>query len=96
MLLLQGESDLIRPGHTLRRIVAPAAALSLIAFRTSLLPSLFDLLDQAYATSSLVHSTLSVNFSEADSVFQTHPLFYALGTAFAALVSVMRRMHLLL
>jgi hypothetical protein len=92
----QGESDLIRPGHSLRTVVAPAAALSLICFRTSFLPRLFDLLDYASATGGVVGRSLSVSYRDADSVFQTHPFFYACGTAFAALVSIVRRMHLLL
>lgn len=87
---------MIRPGHSLRRVVAPAAALSLICFRTSFLPYLVDCLDYASATGTAVGSSLSVNFSDADSVFQTHPFFYACGTAFAAIVSILRRMQLLL
>jgi hypothetical protein len=92
----QGEQDLIRPGHSLRRVVAPAAALSLICFRTSFLPYLVDLLDYASATGSVVGNSLVVSYQDADSVFQTHPFFYACGTAFAAFVSLLRRMQLLL
>lgn len=92
----QGEADLVRPGHSVRGVVAPVAVLSLIAFRTSWLPSLFDLLDYAGATSSCIGNSLSVNFRDADSVFQEHPFFYACGAIYAAFVSVLRRLHLLL
>jgi hypothetical protein len=92
----QGEEDLIRPGHSIRQVVAPAAALSLIAFRTSWLPYFFDMFDYASATGNCIGNSLSVNFSDADSVFQEHPFFYVCGTIYAALVSMLRRMHLLL
>lgn len=90
------QSDLIRPGHSLRRVVAPVAAFSLICFRTSFLPYLFDCLAYASASGTAVSNSLSVSFSDADSVFQTHPFFYACGTAFAAVVALLRRMHVLL
>lgn len=92
----QNEDDLIRPGHKIRSIVAPVAALSLICFRTSFLPYIFDFFDYVSATGSIVGNSLSVNFKDADSVFQTHPFFYACGTVFAAFVSILRRLHLLL
>ena len=94
--VLRLQNDLIRPGHNLRRVVAPAAAFSLICFRTSFLPFLVDWLAYASASGAAVGNSLSVSFSDADSAFQTHPLFYACGTAFAAVVSLLRRMHLLL
>ena len=92
----QGENDLIRPGHSIRKVVAPIAAISLIFFRTSFLPYIFDFFDCASATGGIVGNSISVNFQDADSAFQTHPFFYACGTIYAAFVSVLRRLHVLL
>lgn len=91
----QREDDLVRPGHSIRRIVAPVAALSIICFRSSFLPYLVDLLDAACATGSALKGSV-VKFSDAQSEFHGNPLYYICGTIYAAFVSALRRMHVLL
>jgi hypothetical protein len=92
----QGEGDLIRPGHSVRRIVAPIAVTALIIFRQSYLPALLNLLETIFATESTISSSPVINFGDVDNEFQTNSVLYFFGMVYATVVSYMRKMHLLL
>lgn len=92
----QGEKDLIRPGHSIRRIVAPIAVTCLILFRQSYLPALLNFLETILATGSTMSSSPVINFGDLDQEFHTNSIMYFFGMIYATVVSYMRKLHLLL
>jgi hypothetical protein len=92
----QGERDLIRPGHSVRGVVAPIAVATLILFRKSFLPGMLNLMDMMMASSDAIRKSSVVDFSDADTYFNSNPLIYAMGAIYALIVSGLRKLHLLL
>lgn len=92
----QGEGDLIRPGHKMRRIVAPIAVTALILFRQSYLPALLNLLESILATGSTVSSSPVIRFGDLETEFETNSILYFFGMIYAAIVSGLRKLHVLL
>lgn len=92
----QSEQDLIRPGHTIRLIIAPIAVLGLIIFRTTGIGHLLEILETTFAAGFIASSSTVVDFKDAMSQFRGNPLVYACGTVFAALASLGRSLYLVL
>jgi hypothetical protein len=92
----QGERDLIRPGHSIRTIVAPIAVTALILFRQSYLPSLLNFLESVLATGSTVSASPVIRFGDLEAEFQTNSILYFFGMIYATIVSGLRKMQLLL
>jgi hypothetical protein len=92
----QGEGDLIRPGHKMRRIVAPIAVTALILFRQSYLPALLNFIESILATGSTVSSSPVIRFGDLETEFETNSILYFFGMIYATLVSGLRKLHLLL
>ena len=92
----QNEKDLVRPGHKIRMIVAPIVVITLILLRKTSISDLIHLIEKSFQTNSLKEFTNIINFHEIDKEFSTNGLLYAMGTIYAAIVSLARKMYLLL
>lgn len=92
----QNEKDLVRPGHRIRTIVAPIVVISLILLRTTSISKIISVIEKSYQTNSLSELTNIINFHEIDKEFSTSGLLYAIGTIYAAIVDLARKMYLLL
>lgn len=92
----QNEKDLIRPGHKIRMIVAPIVVISLILLRKTSISDLISIIEKSFQSDSLKEFTNIINFQEIDKEFSTDTIIYAMGTIYATLVDLARKMYLLL
>ncbi len=94
----ESDADLVRPGHTRRRIVAPIAVALLIFFRTSGLSMILDFLEQTFAAKDIVSARGStiIDFKDAQQAFGGSSITYAVGAVYAAIVAAARKLQVLL
>lgn len=92
----QNENDLIRPGHRIRMIITPLVVISLILLRKTSISDLINIIEKSFQSNSLKEFTNIINFQEIDKEFSTNTIFYAVGTIYATIVDLARKMYLLL
>lgn len=92
----QNENDLIRPGHRIRMIITPLVVISLILLRKTSISDLINIIEKSFQSNSLKEFTNIINFQEIDKEFSTNTIFYAIGTIYATIVDLARKMYLLL
>ena len=92
----QSEKDLIRPGHTMRVILAPIAVAALIIFRASGVGYFLEILDEWSGYKFICTNAVTVDFRDAMKYFGGNPLVYVVGTAYAGFIALLKKMNLLI
>ena len=94
----QKESVLHRPGHEIRKMVAPLAVGGVAFCRWTGMASLYDCFEQICALGNIISpkSSSIIDFHDAEYVFGGRPILYVLGIIYASIVGLARRCHLLL